>query len=182
MGREMGGRFKREGTYVFLWLIPVEAWQKTTKFCQANILQLKNKLIKKKENLRTSLCFPSETYTPCSTSKWTYLPALPHSYPSLEFWEEKQTLEGLDPSQFLWKIKGTALAQVRNRTGFWSTWWACYKSMGSFWWEAQRGSQFFPFLPLSSVQRQWLRYYLSKRNPQDWRPGVPDSGLVQGAR
>ena len=25
MGREMGGRFKREGTYVYLWLIHVEA-------------------------------------------------------------------------------------------------------------------------------------------------------------
>ena len=24
MGREMGGRFKREGTYVYLWLIHVE--------------------------------------------------------------------------------------------------------------------------------------------------------------
>ena len=33
MGREMGGRFKREGTYLHLWLIHVDAWQKTTKFC-----------------------------------------------------------------------------------------------------------------------------------------------------
>ena len=29
MGREMGGRFKREGTYVHLWLIHVEVQQKT---------------------------------------------------------------------------------------------------------------------------------------------------------
>ena len=27
MGREMGGRFKREGTYVYLWLIHVDVWQ-----------------------------------------------------------------------------------------------------------------------------------------------------------
>ena len=30
MGREMGGRFKREGTYVYLWLIHVDIWQKAT--------------------------------------------------------------------------------------------------------------------------------------------------------
>ena len=43
MGRQMGGRFKREGTYVCLWLIYIDIWQKTTKFCKAIILQLKNK-------------------------------------------------------------------------------------------------------------------------------------------
>ena len=37
-GREMGWRFKREGIYVYLWLIHVEVWQKTTKFCKAIIL------------------------------------------------------------------------------------------------------------------------------------------------
>ena len=42
MRREMGRRFKREGIYVNLWLIHVEVWQKTTKFCKAIILQ-KNK-------------------------------------------------------------------------------------------------------------------------------------------
>ena len=42
VGREMGGRFKREGTYAYL-LILVDAWQKTTKLCKAIIFQLKNK-------------------------------------------------------------------------------------------------------------------------------------------
>ena len=28
---EMGGRFKREGIYVYLWLIHVEVWQKNNK-------------------------------------------------------------------------------------------------------------------------------------------------------
>ena len=46
MGREMGGRFKREGTYVYLWLIHVDVWQKPTQFCKAMILQLKNKKFK----------------------------------------------------------------------------------------------------------------------------------------
>ena len=43
MGREMGGRFRREGIYVYLWLIHVEVWQKTAKVCKAIILQLKKK-------------------------------------------------------------------------------------------------------------------------------------------
>ena len=38
-----GDRFKREGTYVYLELIYVDAWQKPTPFCKAIILQLKNK-------------------------------------------------------------------------------------------------------------------------------------------
>ena len=38
---EVGVRFKREGTYVYLWLIHVDVQQKTTKFCKAITLQLK---------------------------------------------------------------------------------------------------------------------------------------------
>ena len=46
VGREMGGRFKREGMYVYPWLIHVEVWQKTRKFCKAIILQQqKNKTL-----------------------------------------------------------------------------------------------------------------------------------------
>ena len=36
---EGDGRFKREGIYVYLWLIHVEVEQKTTKFWKAIILQ-----------------------------------------------------------------------------------------------------------------------------------------------
>ena len=43
MGREIGGRFKREEIYVHLWLIYVNVWQKPTKFCKAIILKLKKK-------------------------------------------------------------------------------------------------------------------------------------------
>ena len=43
-----GEKFKGEGTYVYLWLIYVDIWQKTTKFWKAIILQLKNKQISKK--------------------------------------------------------------------------------------------------------------------------------------
>ena len=42
MRLDMGGNFKREGIYVHLWLIHVEAWQKTTKFCKA-IKKIKKK-------------------------------------------------------------------------------------------------------------------------------------------
>ena len=40
-GRDMGGRFKKEGTYVYLWLIHVNVWQKSNQYCKAIILQLK---------------------------------------------------------------------------------------------------------------------------------------------
>ena len=40
IGREVGGRFKREGTYVCLWLIHVDVWQKPTQYCIVIILQL----------------------------------------------------------------------------------------------------------------------------------------------
>ena len=41
MGWEVRGRFKREGTYVYLWLIHIDVRQKPTQYCKAIILQLK---------------------------------------------------------------------------------------------------------------------------------------------
>ena len=40
-GVEMGGRFKKEGTYVYLWLIQVDVWQKPTNYCKVIIFLLK---------------------------------------------------------------------------------------------------------------------------------------------
>ena len=48
MGWGLGGRLKREGTYVYLWLIHVGVQQKLVQYCKATILQLK----KKKANSR----------------------------------------------------------------------------------------------------------------------------------
>lgn len=48
-GWEVGGRFKREGTYVCLWLIHLDVRQKLNQCCQAIILQLKIKKIKKRK-------------------------------------------------------------------------------------------------------------------------------------
>ena len=46
----MTGRFKREGTYVYLWLIHVDVWQKSNQYCKATILQLKiNNFLKDKQ-------------------------------------------------------------------------------------------------------------------------------------
>ena len=46
---EAGGRFKREGTYVYLWLMHVDVWQKPTQYYKAITLQLKTNL--KRETL-----------------------------------------------------------------------------------------------------------------------------------
>ena len=40
MGWEVG-KFKREGTYIYLWLIHTIVWQKPTQYSKAIILQLK---------------------------------------------------------------------------------------------------------------------------------------------
>ena len=37
----VGGRFKKEGTHVYLWLIHVDVWQKSNQYCKAIINQLK---------------------------------------------------------------------------------------------------------------------------------------------
>ena len=37
----VGGRFMREGIYVYQWLIHVVTWQKATQYCEVIILQLK---------------------------------------------------------------------------------------------------------------------------------------------
>ena len=49
MEREVGGKFKREGTYVYLWLIQVEVWQKKQ---QNSVKQL---CFKKKNKLKKEL-------------------------------------------------------------------------------------------------------------------------------
>ena len=49
------GMFKREGAYVYLWLIHVDVWQKPTQNCKAIMLQLKINEIKKKTNLNLSM-------------------------------------------------------------------------------------------------------------------------------
>ena len=38
-GWEVGGRFKMEGVYVYLWLIHVDVWQKPRQYCKVIILQ-----------------------------------------------------------------------------------------------------------------------------------------------
>ena len=40
MGWAVGGRFKRERTYIYLWLIHVDMWQKPTQYCKAIVPQL----------------------------------------------------------------------------------------------------------------------------------------------
>ena len=51
MGWKVGGRFKREEAYVYLWQIHVDVWHKPTQYCKPIILQLKiNKNFKTEKN------------------------------------------------------------------------------------------------------------------------------------
>ena len=40
-GWEAGGSYKKEGSYLYLWLIHVDTWQKPIQYCKAIIFQLK---------------------------------------------------------------------------------------------------------------------------------------------
>ena len=42
MGKEVGGGFKERGTYVYLWLVHVDVWQKPSQYFQVIILYLKH--------------------------------------------------------------------------------------------------------------------------------------------
>jgi len=48
----MGGGFRTQGTYVYLWLIHADIWKKPTQYCKAIIVQFfkneKNYIILKK--------------------------------------------------------------------------------------------------------------------------------------
>ena len=50
-----GGRFKREWTYVYLWLTHVDVWQTPSQYCKVIILQLKIKVKEKKKAFAYSL-------------------------------------------------------------------------------------------------------------------------------
>ena len=60
-GWEVGGRFRREGACVYLWLIRVDAWQKPTQYFKTIIPQLKlTKFLKRKQKVKaitTCRCF-----------------------------------------------------------------------------------------------------------------------------
>ena len=60
MGLEVGGRFEREGTYVYLWLICVNVWRKATQFCKEIVLQLKNKFKQRQKNRAITLAINRE--------------------------------------------------------------------------------------------------------------------------
>ena len=53
----MGERFKRQRTYIYLWLIHVDEWQKPTQYGKAVILQIKINTSKKKLHLYWAFCF-----------------------------------------------------------------------------------------------------------------------------
>ena len=61
---EVGGSFKREGSYVYLWLIHVDIWQKPIQYCKAIIFQSKISNQKKKFSVPFSLSFSS--WDPCN--------------------------------------------------------------------------------------------------------------------
>ena len=52
----VAGRFKREGTYVYLWLIHADVWQKAKQYCKAIIFPLKINKFKKMHRMISLPC------------------------------------------------------------------------------------------------------------------------------
>ena len=50
MGWEAGGRLKREGAYICLWLVHVDVWLKPTQYCRVIYLAIKNDFFKKRHS------------------------------------------------------------------------------------------------------------------------------------
>ena len=48
----VGGRFKKKGTYVYLWVIHVDVWQKLNQYCKTIIFQLKINVFLKNDQPR----------------------------------------------------------------------------------------------------------------------------------
>ena len=47
-----GREVNKEGTYVYLWLIYVDVWQKPTHYCEAIIFQLKINRYEKEQKIK----------------------------------------------------------------------------------------------------------------------------------
>ena len=72
-GWEVGRRLKREGTYIYLWLIHADIWQKPTQHSKAIVPQLKIKDKTKKENLHHILTFLSLPFICLTSICWVHI-------------------------------------------------------------------------------------------------------------
>ena len=54
-GQEVGGNFKRQGTYIYLRLIHVDVRQKPAQYCKAITTQLKINKLKKKDCIKAKI-------------------------------------------------------------------------------------------------------------------------------
>ena len=70
-------RFKKEGTYVHLWAIHVDVWQKPMQYCKTIILHLKINTLKKKEDKEK----PKQNEKGVREGKITIYTALSHQLP-----------------------------------------------------------------------------------------------------
>ena len=101
----MGGRFQKEGTYVYLWLMHADVWQKPIQYRKAIILQLKVNHRKQKNKGLSSLrgsavgvFFPSPALRPLGPLKNVRSPWGSQCRPrpvfvGVEFWGVESTCQ-----------------------------------------------------------------------------------------
>jgi len=80
----VGGSFKREGIFIYLWVIHVAVWQKPAQYCKAIILQLKINIKKKERKVLSYLGIETEKEVTVPHRWWSW-PLMPSNKSSLPY-------------------------------------------------------------------------------------------------
>ena len=166
----MGGRFKREGTDVYRWLIHIDVWWKPTQYCKAIILKLKiNKFLKsewgEREEVKTLSASPPQSVPLNPTVQVMLSLTMPHEARDVPSWCEHCKLPP-DPmsfclivlnmyththTHFLFRFKGK-----NDSILIWTKYWRTY-----FWFENY----------CLILYAFWLEKH------QVWRAYMPEKGM-----
>ena len=147
MGRAVGGRFKREGTYVYLWLIHVDVWQKPTQHCKASVLQFKKKNFFKAQSQDPAHTAPRscgvtlgdqgtkrkqgtrEAGAACCAKSYNSFVSVPerHTLVSSASIHERVVGKNIRPSTVISKRHTSKITQSRNmlQAALLHCWWEC---------------------------------------------------------
>ena len=112
VGREVGEEFKKEGSHVRLWPIPVYVWQKPSQDCKVIIHQLKKKIFPNSPLLRcfqdsSGVCspLPQRTKQLCLTPGVALMISVPWTLTEISFlWFVKPCVSIFQVLKYCWPL------------------------------------------------------------------------------